>query len=263
MVKLMYYRAKCRKKILIVNKNRKIKLINKIILIFLAIGIFVILSFKFINKKVSPILMEYAESSVKKITNLIINKAISKHTAEQLNIDELFIITKDNNGIIKTIDFNPTLVNKTLTIITNNIQLNLKYLEEGKIDLLELPDNVEVEFDESKISKGIIYEIPTGVIFNNALLSNLGPKIPVKLSIIGDIVSTINTNITNYGINNALIEVNVVVEVEEMVILPISTKKIKVSTSIPVAIKLIQGTVPNYYFNGIEKNSPSISLPVT
>ena len=40
------------------------------------------------------------------------------------------IITKDGNDVIRTIDFNPTLVNKTLTIITNNIQLNLKYLEE-------------------------------------------------------------------------------------------------------------------------------------
>ena len=58
----------------------------------------------------------------------------------------------------------------------------------------------------------------------------MGPKVPVKLSIIGDIVSTINTKVTNYGINNAIIEVSVLVEVEELVILPITTKKIKVET---------------------------------
>ena len=57
-----------------------------------------------------------------------------------------------------------------------------------------------------------------------------------------------------------MIEVSIIVEVEEMVILPLTTKKIKVETSIPVAIKLIQGTVPNYYFNGIDKNSPSIAI---
>lgn len=258
----MGQRVKYKKRFLIMNKNKKMTVLNKIMILFILIIIGIILTFKFINKKVSPILMTYAESSVKKLTNLIINKAISKQLAEELNIEDLFIITKDNNDVIRTIDFNPTLVNKTLTVITNNIQLNLKYLEEGKIDLLELPDNIDIEFDEERISKGIIYEIPIGVVFQNSILANIGPKIPVKLNIIGDIVSTINTKITNYGINNALIEVNVLVEVEEMVILPINTKKIKVQTSVPVAIKLVQGIVPNYYFNGIDKNSPSLALSV-
>ena len=258
----MYKRARYKHKLLIFNKYKKRKNINKIIILIICLFLSIIFTFKFINKKVSPILFNYAESYVKKISNLIINKAISKQVAEDLNIDDLFIITKDDSGQIKTIDFNPILVNKTLTLITNNIQLNLKYLEEGKIDLIELPDNVDIDFNEDKISKGIIYEIPTGVIFNNSLLSNLGPKVPVKLSIIGDIVSTINTKVTNYGINNAIIEVSVLVEVEELVILPITAKKIKVETSIPVAIKLIQGTVPNYYFNGIDKNSPSLSIPI-
>ena len=256
----MIKRARCKRKFLIIKKTKKGKAINKVILLIILLGLFIFLTFRFINKKVTPILLPYAESSVKKLTNLVINKAISKQVAEDLNIEDLFIITKDGNDQIKTIDFNPTLVNKTLTLITNNIQLNLKYLEEGNIDLLELPDNIDIDYDEDKISKGIIYEIPSGVIFKNALLSNIGPKIPVKLSIIGDIVSTVNTKVTNYGINNAMIEVNIIVEVEEMVILPLTTKKIKVETSIPVAIKLIQGTVPNYYFNGIDKNSPSIAL---
>lgn len=256
-------RARIRKKFLIVNKNKKMKVINKIILIFIILVFFIVLTFKFINEKVSPILLSYAESSVKKLTNLVINRAISKQVAEDLSIDDLFIITKDGKDEIKTIDFNPILVNKTLTIITNNIQLNLKYLEEGKIDLLEVPDTIDIDFDEDKISKGIIYEIPSGVIFNNPMLANVGPKIPVKLSIIGDIVSTVNTKVTNYGINNALIEVSIIVEVEEMVILPITTKKIKVETTIPVAIKLIQGTVPDYYFNGIDTNSPSLAIEAT
>ena len=45
-----------------------------------------------------------------------------------------------------------------------------------------------------------------------------------------------------------------------MVLLPLTSKKIKVESSIPVAIKLIEGMVPNYYFNGIESTYPNISL---
>ena len=206
--------------------------------------------------------MDYAESYIKKVTNLIINKAISKQLSEDLNVDDLFVVTKDGNDVIRTIDFNPTLVNKALTIITNNIQLNLKNLEEGNTSSIELPDNVEVEFKSRKLNKGIIYEIPSGIIFNNSLLANLGPKIPVKLNLIGDIVSNVTANVTNYGINNALIEVSIFVSVEEMVLLPITSKKIKVESKVPVVMKLIQGTVPNYYFNGIDKNSPSLALSV-
>ena len=255
----MYRKAKLRRKIF---SNYKPSALNKIIIVFILIIVFIILTFRFINKKVSPILMDYAESYIKKVTNLIINKAISKQLSEELNIEDLFIITKDGNDYIRTIDFNPTLVNKALTIITNNIQLNLKYLEEGKIDSIDLPDNVEIKLDNDKSNKGVIYEIPSGVVFNNSLLANLGPKIPVKLNLIGDIVSNINASVTNYGINNALIEVSVTVSVEEMVLLPITSKKIKVESNVPVAMKLVQGTVPNYYFNGLDKNSPSLALSV-
>lgn len=253
----MYRKAKLRRKIF---SNYKPSALNKIIIVFILIIVFIILTFRFINKKVSPILMDYAESYIKKVTNLIINKAISKQLSEELNIEDLFIITKDGNDYIRTIDFNPTLVNKALTIITNNIQLNLKYLEEGKIDSIDLPDNVEIKLDNDKSNKGVVYEIPSGIVFNNSLLANLGPKIPVKLNLIGDIVSNINASVTNYGINNALIEVSVTVSVEEMVLLPITTKKIKVESNVPVAMKLVQGTVPNYYFNGLDKNSPSLAL---
>ena len=253
----MYHKVKLKKKLF---SNHKVSILNRIIIIVICLVIFVILTFRFINKRVSPILMDYAESYIKKVTNLIINKAISKQLSEELNIDDLFMMTKDGNDYIRTIDFNPSLVNKALTIITNNIQLNLKYLEEGRIDSIDLPDNVEIERNNQK--KGILYEIPSGIVFGNALLANLGPKIPVKLSLIGDIVSNVNAKVTNYGINNALIEVSVFVSVEEMVLLPITSKKIKVESSVPVAMKLVQGIVPNYYFNGMDKNSPSLSLAV-
>ena len=40
------------------------------------------------------------------------------------------------------------------------------------------------------------------------------------------------------------------------------TDKITIDTTIPVALKLIQGTVPNYYLNGLQ-NSPAITLPIS
>ena len=97
--------------------------------------------------------------------------------------------------------------------------------------------------------------------FGNSLLANLGPKIPVRLNLYGDISSEIQTTITNYGINNAMLEASVVMTLEERVILPFVSKQIKIESRIPIAMKLIRGNIPEYYFNGIDNNSPSITVP--
>jgi len=231
-----------------------------LIVFFIILFLSIFLIFKFINFKVNPVLLDYAELESRKLASIIINNAISKNITD-VDINDLFLITKDNDEI-KTIDFNPITVNKILTQTTNNIQINLKYIEQGKVELLDISNNSLIEYDLDKLKQGIIYEIPSGVVFGNSFLANIGPKIPVKFSLVGDIVSYINTKITDYGINNALVEVNIVLELSEQVILPFITEKIKINTTVPVTLKLIQGSVPNVYLNGMDQNSTSFSLPI-
>ena len=88
----------------------------------------------------------------------------------------------------------------------------------------------------------------------NIILSNIGPKIPVKLNMVGDILTDIETKVTDYGINNVVIEVIVKVEVYEQVILPFGAKKVTINTDIPIALKLIQGEIPSYFFNNLKTN---------
>ena len=104
----------------------------------------------------------------------------------------------------------------------------------------------------SRINEGIVFEIPSGIVFNNVLLANIGPKVPVKLSLTGDILTNIHTKVTDYGINNAVVEVVINVEVYEQVILPFTTKRVTINTDIPIAVKLIQGEITSYYFNNLK-----------
>ena len=78
---------------------------------------------------------------------------------------------------------------------------------------------------------------------------------------LGSTSSNINTKITNYGINNALIETSIVIDLKLQIVLPNKTEKVSFQNSIPISLKLIQGIVPNYYFNGIDKNSSSFIVP--
>lgn len=236
---------------------------DKIILIVIFVLIGIIFTFNFANKKAFPILLNYATEETKKITSQIINQAINKELTEEIKIDELFIINKNSKEEINTIDFNSAIVNKLLTKVTNSIYLDLKYLEAGRMDLLNYQDDILVEYDDQSVKNGIIFKIPSGAVFHNSFLSNLGPKIPVRMNLVSSVSSNIKTNIKNYGINNALIEVMIEVSLTEQIILPFCSDKTTITSDIPITMKLITGSVPNYYFNGIDKNSASFSLPIS
>ena len=230
-------------------KKRK----NKKPIIIIIIIIMILISFliiQYINKQISPKLTHYASLEIRKLSNLIITKSLKTESLEKLNITDLFLITKNEKSEILTVDVNTVTLNKIILESTVNIQENLKQLEHGKIN-----NNNE----ENK--NGIILKIPLGQIYNNFLLNNLGPKIPVKLKILGDMETKVNTNIKNYGINNALIEITLEIKVKEEVILPINTEEIIVTQSIPLAMKIIEGTVPNYYSGEINKSS-TFSIPI-
>jgi sporulation protein YunB len=219
------------------------------------------MSLGYLNTKLSPLLLDFAELESSKLANLIINRAVTKQITNTVDIDKLFSMVQNNAGEIQTIDFNPSVVNKVLNLSTNAVHSSLKAVEQGNIDMIEIPDDIIVEYDKKKLKKGIVFEIPLGAVSGNAFLSNLGPRVPVKLNLIGSIASNINTKISQYGINNALIEVSIKIEVTEKVNLPLSSRNVTVSSDIPVAMKIIQGKVPDFYSNGISQNSPILSVP--
>ena len=237
--------------------KRKKSFGNKTVIIILLI-IMVYLSLKMISNKITPILLNYAENETRRIANIIVSKAVDEEILKVID-DNFFLITRENNEI-KSIDFDPVKLNKFLTKIIDKVQMNLKLLEVGDIDKLDLDNSGLVYYDKEKIKKGIFYEIPMGVVFNNTLLANLGPKIPVKFTLMGEVISNLETKITDYGINNALIETSINLKLTEKVLLPISSKSIDVEYNIPLSVKMLQGSIPEYYFNGLE--SKSIVVPV-
>ena len=173
----------------------------------------------------------------------------------------MYNVIQNNNGEIQTIDFNPIIVNKFLTKTTNVVSNNLKNLEKGNIKDISFIDIDD--YDINNLKNGVISKIPMGIITNNVLLSNLGPKVPVKINMVGNVISNVETKVSNYGINSSLIQVFVKVEVTEEVIIPFQTKTIKVVNEIPVAMKVINGKVPEYYGSGrLSESSNILSIPI-
>lgn len=231
-------------------KRKKHKKLKKIVIIAIISIILATFILKYVNKEISPKLINYASLEIKKLSNLIITESINEEEFEKLNVDDIYKITKNNNNEILTVDINTVILNKMIKKTTENIQERLKKLEKG-----------EVDENNQENKNGVVLKIPLGEIYNNFLLADLGPKIPVKLKIIGNIETKINTNVKNYGINSSLIELSLDITVKEKVILPISTNEIRVNQTFPLTIKMIEGKIPNYYSNGINK-SEILSIPI-
>lgn len=243
-------------------RRRKFDKINTIIIVIILLFLSIGMVLGYINSKLSPRLLNFAEMQTQKIANAIINRAVSKQIVNGMDIDKLFSTLQNKEGEIQTIDFNPVIVNKVLNTVTNAVHTGLKSVEQGNIELIEIPDDIIVEYDKAKLKRGIVFEFPLGAVSENAFLSNLGPRVPVKLNLIGTVSSNINTKISQYGINNALIEVFVRIEIVEKINLPLASRDVAVVSDIPVAMKIIQGKIPEYYnSNGLNSNSPVYTLP--
>lgn len=232
-------------------KKRKSK--KEIIIIILAlIVITVIVVFMYINKKITPLLMIYAEKKSRTVATSIITQAISNDLLKEIDKNKIFVETKDKDGNVISTDFNSVVINKLLNEVSSYVEIYLEELETGNIDKLKLSRNIKDKYGLKNRKNGVVYEIPSGVVTNNALLSNLGPKVPVRLNLNGDVITNIKTNVTNYGINNALIKVSVSVKVYMQVIIPFKSKEIVVESDIPIVMRLVKGEVPNYYPYGVK-----------
>lgn len=232
-------------------KTKKKHFIRTLIILLIIILLTSLLIIKYISKKIYPMVFKYAEIETKKFSNLIINNAISKTVTDKITPDEIFKITYDKNDEIKTIDFNTPKINKYLTKATKSIQEDIQNIEKGNINKID--KDITQKYNKKDLEKGIIYTLNTGVISNSPLLTNLGPKIPIKINLIGDVISYVSADVEDYGINNSMIRVFINLKVTEEVIIPFYGKEINMEAKVPIAIKLITGKLPEYYLGTNQK----------
>ncbi len=224
------------------------------LLIFMVIILFSIIFLVILNKKAMPAIMSYANVQTKKVGIEVLKDTGIKEVSEKFKDKDFFKTTFNGNNEIETIDFDTGLINETLVEIAKNVRKRLKEVEKGE----NLPDEMYSDVLDKSLKNGIIYEVPFGVVFGNAFLSNVGPKIPVKIKYSGNVGLDVKTKVKSYGLNSALIEVYIYIEVTQRTILPFQSKDIKLISEVPVVMKVIKGDVP-YYLSGTNN---SYSLPI-
>lgn len=218
-------------------KRKKSNIILLIIVLILIITFFMLKKF---SDVVTPKVVILSKQKANEVVYNVITNNVNRYVLDDSKLlEDIIMVTKNNDEEILMADFN--LENAYLLIrnITKSIDDNIKLNNEDD---------------------GIYFEVPIGYYLNSSFLSNLGPRIPVKINFTGNILSNLKTKITNYGMNNALVELYANIVIVEEIITPVTNKIIKIDYDVLLASKLINGRVPSFYGGSLEKESSIIEM---
>ena len=235
---------------------------NWAVLLMVSLFIMIIISLYVINMRLMPIYLDYAEVQTGKIASYVVSKAINSRTSSVLDVNEIIVpIESENETMIQT-KFNTEIINQVRAETQSLVKEYLEQAENGELSHLPNLDNVEYDVGRMEAGDGIVFFVPLGQAANIPIIGNLGPKIPIRFHIIGNVQSNVETKISEFGINNAMVEVDIQLEVKVQIIVPFASKAASVEQRIPVAMGLVQGAVPHIYTNGGDGVQPSLEVPV-
>ena len=204
---------------------------NFIIIIILMVAINTIIILYVMGKKLTPKVYKISSHQVNdfvyKSINTNINNTFFKN---KKSVNDILKINKNKNDEIIMVDF---------------------YLENAYLIVKELTSNLI-----SSINNDIIVvNVPVGAMFNNVFLNDLGPKIPIKINIVGHALTNLKTKITDYGLNNALVEIYINITINEQILTPVAQDSLKTSYNFLIMSSIINGKVPSFYGGTYEKET--------
>ena len=210
---------------------------DKIIVIIMAIFITTYILLSKFTMKSEDVLSSIAKNKSIELSTLIINESL-KEIIINNDLNSIININKNSDEEIVNIDLNTMSANKILYEVNDAMMKNIKKLERNELNKIDL---------EYLDDKDNIFKVPFGVIHNMPILTSLSPKIPFKISILGNISNEMLTKIKEYGINNSLVELKIKCIVNIQIILPFKIKEIKNEKEILLSSQIIQGKIPEYY----------------
>ncbi len=208
-----------------------------------------ICSFIFIyyfEKALGKSLIICAENEVKRLTSLVVNNSIKKYNKTS-NLTNMLEINKNNKEEITYIHYDTKKINDITTKITEILQTDLDNMTKGNFKKINLNLDIITEDYYEKINNGIVFTISSSTVTGNSLLANIGPKIPLKLKLVGEVNTNIKSKVTEYGLNNAMIETYIETTTTVFIQMPFLSKEITIKNKIPLTMEIIQGILPNYY----------------
>ena len=195
-----------------INLSKEYKLV-------LAVLITAILTVCYLVKTIGPTFNQLCLNEAKSVATQIVHETIDE-VMEKYGYNDLVTLVKDKEGKIVSMQANIAIINKIISQISLKIQ--------DKIDNTPNRD---------------IY-IRLGSFTGIKLLSGRGPKVPIRISSIGNINTEVMSEFTSTGINQSI---HITCKIE--VLTPFNTISNEIEEKIILAENVIIGNIPENYLD--------------
>ena len=236
------------------SKNRNT--MNKLIFIVFFCIIVCTLLFNFYSNKISSSSMILIDQKLDKILYQFFNDLITNDVINKESVNNILEINKNSEGEILSVNYDLEKSYKILTEVSSILKKGINNLENGKIDV-----TIYDKYLESS-KNGLVLNIPLFLNSKNIFINNLGPRIPVLINFNESLLTNIKTKVTDYGFNNALLEVYITVEMQKLIITPMKKQEEKFYYDILIGALVVNGSVPKFYGGTYEANSGILDIPM-
>lgn len=195
-----------------------------------------ILLITLVDGRIRPIVIELARAELDNQVTGQVNK-ICTELAESgaLTYSDIVTLSYDNSG--------------TLTgMVTNMDTINNLRITIGR-EVSEVLDGM----DRSRV------QVPIGAVLNLNVLTGLGPEVSVEILHAGQVGIRFQNEFQEAGINQTLHQIDMIVSVEVLLMVPGGVYNQQLSCTVPLAESILLGTVPESYTNFEQFDSASDS----
>ena len=199
-------------------KKRK-KFIQLIMIIFIAFTFAY-----FVLQAIKPIMEQQCKSMAKSISTKICN-AEATEVMKRYQYEDLFIITKDDEGNVKMVGTNVITINEIISDIPIRIQEQLEKSENNNFD------------------------IRLGSFLGSNLFAGRGPNINIKMEVVGSLDTDLRSEFTSAGINQTLHRIYLEIKCNVVILTPFETIEEEIFNQVLLAEGVIIGNVPSSYYN--------------
>lgn len=207
-------------------KKRRFK--AKLFVILSIFFVVFVLVFIYFEMVVNPMVLRIAQAEVDSVATTAISDAIFEVVNdENIDYNDIVNISYDESGAITSITSNMEKMNYLARQLSTKAQILLDNL--GDLGV----------------------KIAIGAFTGLEALAAIGPKVDVKMTPIGSVITTFNSSFDSAGINQTKHSIYVDVNTSVNIVLPTSSKKMTFLTSAIICESIIIGKVPNVYVNGI------------
>lgn len=192
------------------------------------------------------------------LTALLLNKVIYPLFSKKCVYKAKVIVTQVSNEETEKIMQNYTY--KDLVHIEEDSEGNVTFLESNVVLINQIKANIvaniQKRFEESKDTS---IEIRAGALTGSRLISNLGPKIKIKVVPSGTITSTLETEFYSVGVNQSLHRIFLDINCTASILSPFETVSQTIESKILLSESVIVGNTPENYYK-IDTMTPSDQL---